>query len=480
MTPELPPPPASGDEIDFSALVAEHNQSTAERVSQGRRKGEGSSGQTPALSSEMPSDDQEDGASAGSAKVSQAGSTSRWWRVGYPVLVGAVVLLVLPILVFAGLRVILDSSDGKLIKRVTDPAAPGYEAVVEKTPTAMAALVAPDGSLDSVVVFALTSDTSGGVLLIPGSLGVATDFGLFPLTALWKLGQLEPVTTEVGKTLNLNFTESFAVSASDWATLGGPYAPLTVSIPDAVHDEKDAIVFPKGSVTLKPDQIATFLTSRSAKDSDLNRLIRQELFWKAWLAKVKSSSSPFPTSTTSGLGRFVAAVARGQLSISSLPVVPGPIAPAALGGAQTYIVKESAALASVAAIVPFPDGASGRRPRIRVLDGTGKLSNGINAAIMLNAAGGQVDVVGNAKSYGQATTQIIYFEGTTEAQAKTMQKALTMGTIVASKQSNSGADMTVILGDDFVEKFGPSSSGGVSSSSSTTTSMASPTTTVRK
>ncbi|MCX6510437.1 MAG: LytR C-terminal domain-containing protein [Actinobacteria bacterium] len=446
MTPELPPPPASGDEIDFSALVAEHNQSTV----------------------------------AQSAESSEAGSPSRWWRIGYPVLVGAFVLVVVPLLVFAGLRVILDSSDGKLIKRVTDPAAPGYEAVVEKTPTALAAVVATDGSLDSVIVFALSSDTSGGVLLIPGSLGVETTFGLFPLTTLWKLGELDPVATEVGKTLNLSFTESFVIAASDWTTLVGPYAPLTLSIPDAVRDAKDAIVFPKGSVTLKSDQIATFLTSRSAKDVDLNLLIRQELFWKAWLSKVKSSSLSFPTPTTSGLGRFVAAVARGQLSISSLPVVLGPIAPAALGGAQTYVVKESAALASVAAIVPFPDGASGRRPRIRVLDGTGKLSNGINAAIMLNAAGGQVDVVGNAKSYGQATTQIIYFEGTTEAEAKTMQKALTMGTIVASKQSNSGADMTVILGEDFVAKFGPSSSGGVSSTSSTTTTLAPSTTTARK
>ena len=117
---------------------------------------------------------------------------------------------------------------------------------------------------------------------------------------------------------------------------------------------------------------------------------------------------------------------------------------------------------------------------MRVLDGTGKLSNGINAAIMLNAAGGQVDVVGNAKSYGQARTQIIYFEGTTEAQAKTMQSALTMGEIVASKQSNSGADMTVILGEDFVAKFGPSSSSGVTSSSSTSTTLASTTTTARK
>ena len=47
MTPEMPPPPSSGDEIDFSALVAEHNQSNAARASQGRSKQEGPSGQEP-------------------------------------------------------------------------------------------------------------------------------------------------------------------------------------------------------------------------------------------------------------------------------------------------------------------------------------------------------------------------------------------------------------------------------------------------
>ena len=50
----------------------------------------------------------------------------------------ALVLLVLaiPALVFAGLRIILDSTDGQLVRRVTDPTAPGYEAVLEPTPTA--------------------------------------------------------------------------------------------------------------------------------------------------------------------------------------------------------------------------------------------------------------------------------------------------------------------------------------------------------
>ncbi|CAB4599066.1 unannotated protein [freshwater metagenome] len=469
MTPEPPPPPSSGtpssgDEFDFSALVAEHNQTAASKKPQGRRVKEDFEN-TPSIVSNS-----RDRASA-----------SRWWRLGYPAVVGTLLVIVIPALVFIGLRVILDSSDGQLIKRVTDPAAPGYEAVVEKTPTAIGAVLAADGTLDSAVVFALTSDSSGGVLLIPGSLGIPTNFGMFPLTEVWKADGIDAVAGGVGRVLNLNFTEKFTLNPSDWATLIGPYAPISFNIPDAVRDSKDAVVFPKGTVSLKGEQITSFLTSKSAKDNDLNRLLRNELFWKAWLAKVKSGSAAFPVTTASGVGRFVASVARGQLSISSLPVVPVAAGSPLPGGGPMSMAQEAAALDAVAAIVPFPDGAPGARPRIRVLDGTGKLSNGINAAIMLNAAGGQVDVVGNAKSFGQSTTQIIYFDGTPEATAQKMRNALTMGELVESKQSNSGADMTVILGEDFLAKFGPTSgSAGLSSSSSSSSVASTSSTTARK
>ena len=483
MTPDLPLPPSpgtpsSGDDFDFSALVAEHNQSAAAKKSQGRRGREAAGGPAGASPPEAGLD--EVAKSQNFTPDSDPVTGSRWWRFGYPALVGVFLLAVLPLLVFFGLQVILDSSDGQLVKRVTDPAAPGYEAVVEKTPTAIGAVIAPDGTLDSAVVFALTSDSSGGVLLIPATLGIPTNYGLLPLSEFWKAEGIDAVAAGVGKVLNLNFTEKFAIEPNEWATLIGPYAPLTFNSPDAVRDSKDAVVFPKGTVTLKADQITSFLTSKSPKDNDVNRLIRQELFWKSWLTKVKSGSAPFPGTTASGLGRFVASVARGQLSISSLPVVPAPTGSPVPGGGPMLTSQESAVLAAVAAIVPVPDGAPGARPRLRVLDGTGQLSNGINAAIILNAAGGQVDVIGNAKSFGQATTQIIYFDGTPEASAQQMQRALTMGELVASTQSNSGADMTVILGEDFLEKFGPTSgsSGLPSSSTSTVSSMTS--TTVRK
>ena len=72
---------------------------------------------------------------------------------------------------------------------------------------------------------------------------------------------------------------------------------------------------------------------------------------------------------------------------------------------------------AVASIIPFPEGAPGARPRLRVLDGTGKLDNGVSAAIVLGAAGAQIDVVGNARSFGQATTQFVYYDDAYAADA---------------------------------------------------------------
>jgi hypothetical protein len=138
MTPELPLPPSSGtpssdEDFDFTALVAEHNQTAAAKKTQGRRGKEVAGG--PAEPSPPESGL---GASAASSNLTPGTEPiigSRWWRFGYPALVGVFLFAVLPVLVFFGLRIILDSSDGQLVKRVTDPAAPGYEAVVEKTPT---------------------------------------------------------------------------------------------------------------------------------------------------------------------------------------------------------------------------------------------------------------------------------------------------------------------------------------------------------
>lgn len=455
--PPMPPPgdAGSGDEIDFAALLAEHGEYTRSKAGPGRRERGGATGPAVAGTASRPdSRTQVTAAGRTAAPVRTKRSDSRWWRVGYPAVIVLLVVLV-PVLVWTGLRVILDSTDGQLVKRVIDPTAPGYEALIEKTPTALVALTGPDNQLDSLALLSLTADGAGGILAIPSGTTLPSGFGPLPMTTYFANGGIAGLSAAVGELLDLSFTESIVVSSTEWATLVAPYGSVPVTTPDPVRDAKDIVVFQKGTIDLTPAQVWPFLSSKGSKESDLNRLVRQEAFWKGWLGKVRSDSIQYPGLVSSGLGRFVTSLSRGQVSISTLPVVPLLVVPA--GSPPLYAVQEQAAQLAVAAIVPFPEGAPGGRPRVKVLDGTGRLNNGISAAIVIAASGAQVDVAGNSRSFDETTTQFIYYEGTSAETATKMRDALGIGEVVESKQSNSATDITVVLGADYLAVVGPSS-----------------------
>jgi hypothetical protein len=78
---------------------------------------------------------------------------------------------------------------------------------------------------------------------------------------------------------------------------------------------------------------------------------------------------------------------------------------------------------------------------------------------VLAAAGGQIDVIGNARTFGAETTEFIYYEATSKDAALKMRDALGVGEVVESTQTNSATDLTVILGDDYLKMVGPSSAG---------------------
>jgi hypothetical protein len=389
------------------------------------------------------------------------GTRSRWWRIGYPASLVALTFLV-PLLVWTGLQVILTSSDGELIRRVSDPSAAGYEAAVVKTPTALIVSVNPAGKLDSLALLALTSDAIGGVLSIPADTAVAGPDASSTLRTIFDSSGLDALSQATGRILNLSFTDVEIVSSTEWATLVGPVAPVTVNNPDPVSDASGSVIFARGTLELAASQVWPYLAAKGRNEADLSRLVRQQAFWKGWLAEVGAGggSVVVPISSERGLGRFVVALGAGRVTFQTLPVTT---VPAGATGGVRYAPIPDAVADSVAAIVPFPEGAPGSRPRLRVLDGTGQLADGIGAATVLAAAGGQIDVIGNARTFGAETTEFIYYEVASKDAALKMRDALGVGEIVESTQTNSATDLTVILGDDYLNMVGPSSAGTATS-----------------
>ena len=105
----------------------------------------------------------------------------------------------------------------------------------------------------------------------------------------------------------------------------------------------------------------------------------QPELWQAWLAAVKGSSDPnvIPGETSSGLGRYVRGLARGEVRFATLPASPQD------GGDEEVFVPDSAGIADLmTTMVPLPTSANpGDRVRVRLLSGVGPL----DAAAMLQS-----------------------------------------------------------------------------------------------
>jgi hypothetical protein len=399
----------------------------------------------------------------GKQPISRRSQISGYSRKRFIVAAAALAVLAV-ILVWFGTRVILDSSDGRIVSAESDRTKPGFEAVVEKTPTALVLVTSEDGQLDSATLLALTSEGAGGVMAIP----VQTNVYVAPapgrvvpttLQALFASSGPDVARVSLGELLNLNFTDTVILKASELQALVAPVAPLAISSPSAVTVGGDEL-FAKGSIDVAADDVWSYLSTRSENGSELDRALRQQSFWKAWLAAIGTSGTDvsIPVPTSNGIGRFLAALSRDQLTVDTLPVtdLPGtdevPV--------QYRLAPGLTGASVIAPIVPFPDGSPGRRPRLKVLDGTGELSNAQGPATLLAAGGGQVDIIGNATSFGADITEIVYFDPAQLDAANRMRAVLGIGEVIESKQTNSALDITVTIGADYQTSSPTTSTGG--------------------
>jgi hypothetical protein len=375
--------------------------------------------------------------------------SSRWWRVGFPVAL-VVLIVLIPVLVWLGIRVVLGSNEGRIVRVVTDPSAPGWEATVDPTPVHALALVNEQDQLDSVAVLTLGGDASGSVVMLSSATVMnVPGIGQVPLSLVYGSGGAEVVREGVQGILGVGIPAIDVVEPAEWVDLVGPVSPLQVSNPDPVSAAGSGVVFPKGSIDLPASQVWTYLSTRNAGENDLNRLVRVEAFWRAWVNKLATAGggeAVVPGETESGLGRFVRGFAGGQFEAMSLPVreTPIPFSEGIVYEPQSGEVQEL-----VARIIPFPAGPEGTRARVAVFDGTGSLDHGLGAAVVIAATGGQIDKVGNAGEFGVTTTQLVYYDDAVLTRVQRMRDALGVGEIVKSEELNSALDVTIVLGEDY-------------------------------
>jgi len=371
-----------------------------------------------------------------------------------------ILVAAIPVLATIGYRTLRDTTTGRRIDAQNDPAKPRYEANVLPTPVVLLVEMGADNSLQGLTMLSLAPNDTGGaaIFIPPATMSQRADGTLDTLSNTFGTGDTAALEQATANLLGLSFDQVIVMSADQWQQFVAPVAPLTVNNPDRVvtidAKGRTSTLFPAGAIQLQADQIVNYLQARNPNESDLAHLNRKQAVWSAWLAAIKASNAPsaVPGETTSGFGRYLRGLSKGNADLATLPV-KAQTAPGASN--ETFVADPAAVSALIAQDVPLPTPANeGDRVRVRLLSGVGPIGSPNSVAVKIVSAGGEVTILGNADRFDYDTTQIIYYDDRFAAAAARLRDALGLGEVSKSPTPTDTEDVTVILGRDATGKYG--------------------------
>ena len=326
-------------------------------------------------------------------------------------------------------------------------AGPGAPAAV---PAVLLAQRADSGRASSLTVFVPAAASQGGTLLLvpPGTMTEVVSLGLEPVSRSLELGGPARLQATVENLLGAALAETVVVDDAALGALLAPVGPLTVQVPARVEDVDPSgrvqVLYEAGPVVVAPDGVARFLSTKG-RDNDLSRLARHQAFFDAWLGAVRARPDVAPTDPPA-LARAFDALAGGDVRTRVLPVEA--FGTAAVEG-ELYRVRAEELERMVAEAFPAasrPGG--GDRPRVQILNGTGAvgLADAVRAKL---GAGFDVRLTGNAPSFDEAQTEIVFYDRSEQPMAQRVREALGVGNLVFSRNPLDVVDVTIIVGKDF-------------------------------
>ena len=386
-----------------------------------------------------------------------APSPHPFWGLVFPFVVLGVAALVFAVW-RDGTRLVLDSNAGERIETITDPTEPGYQALVDPTPTMLVAHLSDGGDLVGITVLAQTVLDQGGTAVLISAdslLGPAADLSdaVF-VRELYETSGIEGLSSLLADLFGFGFRETLEITTSE---LGG-WLSLVEPLPVMLSDDL-VFVDPTGSVTTKYRAGAQQLSGAEAAEVygwlndgefDSNRTQRQVELWEVWLARVAAADDLMAATLPfdNGLPTYLRSLGTGSRRLEVLPLLA-----VSFGGdnppfyAQTHEQREQ--LAGLAReIVPLPIGSRiGARPTVRLLDGTGMGAPRDELLPLLVDAGAEITVIGNAAAFGVAETVVAYHSADDEQAATGLADAIGASATLV-EDSVAPAELTVTVGLD--------------------------------
>jgi hypothetical protein len=353
------------------------------------------------------------------------------------------ILLVIVALIVAGVGAWYVTRDDD-----AGPDASSEAPVTAERTTGLLVQRAGDGTLAGATL--LIDQGSGGdlVYLPPGTMVEAPALGLVPLREAADDGGHDLLVSTIENLLGVPVTLVADLTPAQLADAVRPAAPLQVSVPVAVErrvGDRFETVFEAGLTSIEPEEVSDLLDLPG--ETDLDRLVRHQAFWQAWLDSIKRQGSrALPDEAViDGLRGQIERLAAGEVAHDVLPVQ-------AISGADNLYRVEKPALDTLLRRALPGTPSSGERIRVQVLNGTGAPGVAQQLVRPLLASGARMSLSGNADRFGYTTTQIIYYDDTHQADALRVQAALGLGEIVKSRTRITVVAVTVVVGTDFTSR----------------------------
>jgi hypothetical protein len=270
----------------------------------------------------------------------------------------------------------------------------------------------------------------------------------------YRRGGATGVVAAVAELLAVAIPEHLEVNDARWASLVAPVAPVELQLNRRVGEWRE------GEVTLAAEDVGPFLAARGANESEAERIDRQADFWTAWLPLVREAGvDALPGEVDVGIGRFVRGLASG-----SPPIVPLP--GEATGGddgvREAFVPHDERLAELMVRAVPYPVSPSpGRRVRVRLLNGTTDPDLTGVAASRLVRGGAEITMAGNAPTFDETETLMLYERADQRDKALWLAGALGGARVEPDPAGGLGGaadddeiDVTVILGADAPDLIG--------------------------
>ncbi|HEX4904566.1 MAG TPA: LCP family protein [Acidimicrobiales bacterium] len=301
---------------------------------------------------------------------------------------------------------------------------------------ALAVLTDDAGRLYGITLLVPAADTI--VHVPPGTLVEVPSLGLASLQEAAEAGGDDLLRQSLENLLGARLDEVIDVDPARLAAMLTDAGPLDVAVADPVQARSASgrveVLIPSGSFTILPENALGFLEP-VGDGSALERIVRHQLFWSAYLAAVDDTQSD-----------AVAALSGVDARHRVLPVE----VVSEVEGEELYRVDADGLDELVRRVLPDAAPPDGTRIRVRILNGAGTPGLAQEVQPLLVDIGAEVTLSGNADRFDYATTQVVYYEDEDLESARAVAEALGVGEVVKSRTPLAVVDVTVVVGADFL------------------------------